>query len=76
MKLEMLLSNIIAYPIHVSRFSFHTDMNVISFIIGQDLGQNHCFREQFDVAVARAVAEMRILGNHKTQLYWFSLCIL
>ncbi|XP_027916455.1 uncharacterized protein LOC114175835 isoform X3 [Vigna unguiculata] len=27
----------------------------------ENLGQNPCFREQFDVAVARAVAEMRIL---------------
>ncbi|XP_062116416.1 uncharacterized protein LOC133830456 isoform X3 [Humulus lupulus] len=30
----------------------------------EDLGQNHCFREQFDVAVARAVAEMRILAEY------------
>lgn len=29
----------------------------------QVLGQSLCFREQFDVAVARAVAEMRVLGN-------------
>jgi hypothetical protein len=29
---------------------------------GQSLGQNLCFREKFDVAVARAVAETRILG--------------
>jgi len=32
-------------------------------VIGQNLGQNVSFREKFDVAVARAVAEMRILGN-------------
>lgn len=31
--------------------------------IGQNLGQNLCYREKFDVAVARAVAEMRILGT-------------
>lgn len=31
-------------------------------VIGQNLGQNLGFREVFDVAVARAVAEMRILG--------------
>ncbi|KAL6559431.1 hypothetical protein OROGR_004548 [Orobanche gracilis] len=28
---------------------------------GQNLGQNHDFREGFDIAVARAVAEMRVL---------------
>ncbi|KAM6594147.1 hypothetical protein CsatA_001850 [Cannabis sativa] len=43
---------------------FPSDMNVISFVIGQDLGQNLLFREQFDVAVARAVAEMRILAEY------------
>ncbi|XP_023908514.1 uncharacterized protein LOC112020188 isoform X2 [Quercus suber] len=31
---------------------------------GQNLGQDLCFREQFDVAVARAVAEMRILAEY------------
>ncbi|XP_027332449.1 uncharacterized protein LOC113847496 isoform X2 [Abrus precatorius] len=30
----------------------------------ESLGQNPCFREQFDVAVARAVAEMRILAEY------------
>ncbi|KAF4367606.1 uncharacterized protein LOC115708844 isoform X2 [Cannabis sativa] len=30
----------------------------------EDLGQNLLFREQFDVAVARAVAEMRILAEY------------
>ncbi|PON35041.1 rRNA small subunit methyltransferase G [Parasponia andersonii] len=30
----------------------------------ENLGQNQCFREQFDVAVARAVAEMRILAEY------------
>ncbi|KAJ4712261.1 Ribosomal RNA small subunit methyltransferase G [Melia azedarach] len=30
----------------------------------ESLGQNLCFREQFDVAVARAVAEMRILAEY------------
>lgn len=28
------------------------------------MGQDLCFREQFDVAVARAVAEMRILAEY------------
>lgn len=32
--------------------------------LGQDVGQNLEFREVFDVAVARAVAEMRILGTY------------
>ncbi|XP_020978688.1 uncharacterized protein LOC107632632 isoform X2 [Arachis ipaensis] len=31
---------------------------------GQSLGQNHCFREKFDIAVARAVAEMRVLAEY------------
>lgn len=35
-----------------------------TFVIEQNLGQNVSFREQFDVAVARAVAEMRVLGNY------------
>lgn len=30
--------------------------------VGQNVGQNLDFREHFDIAVARAVAEMRILG--------------
>ncbi|KAL2572763.1 hypothetical protein AAZV13_17G085400 [Glycine max] len=30
----------------------------------ESLGQDPCFREQFDVAVARAVAEMRILAEY------------
>ncbi|XP_021900888.1 uncharacterized protein LOC110816851 isoform X3 [Carica papaya] len=30
----------------------------------ENLGQNACFREHFDVAVARAVAEMRILAEY------------
>nr|XP_023908513.1 uncharacterized protein LOC112020188 isoform X2 [Quercus suber] len=30
----------------------------------ENLGQDLCFREQFDVAVARAVAEMRILAEY------------
>ncbi|KAG5028056.1 Ribosomal RNA small subunit methyltransferase G [Glycine soja] len=30
----------------------------------ESLGQNPCFREQFDIAVARAVAEMRILAEY------------
>ncbi|GAU38359.1 hypothetical protein TSUD_209380 [Trifolium subterraneum] len=31
---------------------------------GQSLGQNLCFREKFDIAVARAVAETRILAEY------------
>ncbi|KAG8652519.1 ribosomal RNA small subunit methyltransferase G isoform X2 [Manihot esculenta] len=30
----------------------------------ESLGRNDCFREQFDVAVARAVAEMRVLSEY------------
>ncbi|XP_057728325.1 uncharacterized protein LOC130944155 isoform X1 [Arachis stenosperma] len=30
----------------------------------ESLGQNHCFREKFDIAVARAVAEMRVLAEY------------
>lgn len=40
-----------------------------NFVIGQNLGQDVCFREKYDVAVARAVAEMRILGRNE------NLCI-
>lgn len=36
-----------------------------NLFMGQNLGQNIGFREVFDVAVARAVAEMRILGNYQ-----------
>lgn len=36
---------------------------IANLVIGQNLGQSTCFREKFDVAVARAVAEMRVLGN-------------
>lgn len=32
--------------------------------IGQNAGQNLDFRENFDIAVARAVAEMRVLGKY------------
>lgn len=38
-----------------------------NLVIGQNLGQDQRFREKFDVAVARAVAEMRVLGNYKRQ---------
>ncbi|KAF4403233.1 hypothetical protein G4B88_028004 [Cannabis sativa] len=44
------------------------DLNLRSFELPTplsfDLGQNLLFREQFDVAVARAVAEMRILAEY------------
>lgn len=36
---------------------------IANLVIGQNLGQSPCFREKYDVAVARAVAEMRVLGN-------------
>jgi hypothetical protein len=36
--------------------------------IGQNFGKKVSFREKFDVAVARAVAEMRILGNYNSFL--------
>lgn len=42
-----------------------------NFVIAQNLGQDLCFREQFDVAVARAVAEMRILGNLENSISCF-----
>lgn len=41
----------------------------LNLCIGQNSGQNIEFREVFDVAVARAVAEMRILGIYR---YFFS----
>lgn len=31
--------------------------------VGQNLGHDPCLREKFDVVVARAVAEMRVLGT-------------
>lgn len=45
----------------------------------QNLGQNLNFRETFDIAVARAVAEMRVLGNCYTEiilLYFLGLCLI
>lgn len=39
------------------------------------MGQNPCFREQFDIAVARAVAEMRVLGNTEDFLIWFFIAL-
>ncbi|KAK1556600.1 hypothetical protein Q3G72_008522 [Acer saccharum] len=41
-----------------------TDSRPCYRLIGQNLGHNLSFREQFDVAVARAVAEMRILAEY------------
>lgn len=32
-------------------------------VIGQNFGQTLEFRESFDIAVARAVAELRVLGE-------------
>lgn len=40
------------------------NMHSSTVVIGQNLGQDSDFREKFDVAVARAVAEMRVLGNY------------
>lgn len=45
-------------------------------VIGQNLGRNVSFREKFDVAVARAVAEMRILGNYNNFLLYYLTCFL
>ena len=39
--------------------------NILNIVIGQDVGQNIEFREVFDVSVARAVAEMRVLGMYR-----------
>lgn len=47
----------------LTNFLFLAPIHITNLVIGQNLGQDLCFREQFDVAVARAVAEMRILGN-------------
>lgn len=34
-----------------------------TFVIEQSCGHDVLHREKFDVAIARAVAEMRVLGN-------------
>lgn len=39
-------------------------MHSSTIVIGQKLGQDSNFRERFDVAVARAVAEMKVLGDY------------
>lgn len=49
-------------------YSFLSPLHIANLVIGQNLGQDLCFREKFDVAVARAVAEMRILGNLENPL--------
>ncbi|KAF7806120.1 ribosomal RNA small subunit methyltransferase G [Senna tora] len=43
-----------------------TGLSNIQIVRGraENLGQNLCFREKFDIAVARAVAEMRILAEY------------
>ncbi|KAL9326476.1 hypothetical protein ACSQ67_007121 [Phaseolus vulgaris] len=47
-----------------AEYTFHCLKICLVLCIGQNLGHNPCFREQFDVAVARAVAEMRILAEY------------
>jgi len=55
------------------RFVIEVSYNHIATfpVVGQKVGQCLEFRELFDVAVARAVAEMRILGIAKIQLILF-----
>ncbi|RYR77387.1 hypothetical protein Ahy_A01g001817 isoform A [Arachis hypogaea] len=59
---------------HASIFLYYETVNVyllilfeilisVSYVV-KSLGQNHCFREKFDIAVARAVAEMRVLAEY------------
>lgn len=50
-------------------------MHILNFGLGQKLGQDVSFRESFDVAVARAVAEMRILGKQR-QFFLLLLCFM
>lgn len=57
-----------------SPYTFYCLKICLVLCIGQSLGQDPCFREQFDVAVARAVAEMRILG--KLTISWFNSSLL
>lgn len=52
-------------------YPFLSPLHIANLVIGQNLGQDLCFREKFDVAVARAVAEMRILGNLKPPISAF-----
>lgn len=59
----------------LTNYLFLAPIHITNLVIGQNLGQDLCFREQFDVAVARAVAEMRILGNLEKSFSWFLLCI-
>ncbi|MBA0665589.1 hypothetical protein Goklo_002078 [Gossypium klotzschianum] len=40
------------------------NMHSSTIVIGQKLGQDSNFRERFDVAVARAVAEMKVLAEY------------
>ncbi|KAA3464674.1 ribosomal RNA small subunit methyltransferase G-like isoform X3 [Gossypium australe] len=40
------------------------NMRSSTIVIGQKLGQDSNFRERFDVAVARAVAEMKVLAEY------------
>lgn len=57
-------------------YPFLSPLHIANLVIEQTLGQDLCFREKFDVAVARAVAEMRILGNlENPDLSFFSMCL-
>jgi hypothetical protein len=55
----------------LTNYLFLAPTHIKNLVIGQNLGQDLCFREKFDVAVARAVAEMRILGNLENSLSGF-----
>ena len=59
----------------LTSYLFLAPLLIANLVIGQSLGQDLCFREKFDVAVARAVSEMRILGNLENSKSWFLLCI-
>lgn len=59
----------------LTSYLFLAPLLIANLVIGQSLGQDLCFREKFDVAVARAVSEMRVLGNLENSISWFLLCI-
>ena len=53
----------------LTRFGFM--LIYIMIFVGQAAGQNLDYRENFDIAVARAVAEMRVLGK-----YWYLISLI